>query len=136
LSSQTEPSSKSTTPAPRSADFDKLEKEPVTKLDETAAALAGQLRALNDSVKEERFLWILAVIIILDVIFFKFLASWPESLIIFALELPLLIVLAKRMGVDPVAIFLERIVQRYFPEKEAAPPKVDAPSANTPPTGG
>jgi hypothetical protein len=72
---------RNTTPGPDSADFDRLEATAVTtKLDETAAALEKELQRVIDSDKEDKFYLILAIIILFDVIAFKFLSSWPESL--------------------------------------------------------
>lgn len=56
----------------------------------------------KDSRKEERFFYFLSLIILLDIIFFTFLPSWPGPIILLILQLLVLIPLARRMGLDEV----------------------------------
>jgi hypothetical protein len=115
LSFPTKTSSQSTTLEPRAkTDFDKLEETIPTRIDEQTAALEQQLQHQIDARREERFFWIFALILVSNVIFFKFLDSWLPTLAIVLLELPLLIGLARWLGVDWVVVWLEGIFQKYI----------------------
>ena len=83
----------------------------VRKSDEEAAALEEALESVYDSRREERFYWILALVVIFDVGSFQHLA-WMPSILIFLLEVIGLIGIAKWLGVDAVVVLLERTYSR------------------------
>ena len=83
----------------------------VTKSDEGADALEKALESEQNNRREERFYWILALIVVLDVASFQHLA-WTPSVLIFLLEIIGLIGMAKWLGVDVVVVLLERIYSR------------------------
>ena len=82
-----------------------------TKSDEGAGALEKAIESERDSRREERFYWILALTIVLDVSSFQHLA-WAAVTFIFLLEIIGLIGMAKWLGVDAVVVLLERIYSR------------------------
>ena len=83
----------------------------VKKSDEGADALERALESEKDSRREERFYWILALIVVFDVASFQHL-SWAHSFLVFLLEIIGLIGLAKGLGVDVVVVLLERLYSR------------------------
>jgi len=121
LSSQTEILLPSTTPATQpNNDLDNLDRTGVpSRLDETAAALELRLQREVDARKEERFYWICGLTILADVIFFKFLESTFAWSVIVTIELPILIGLAGWLGVDHVAVFLEKVFHKYLKEEKS-----------------
>ncbi len=72
-----------------------------------------------DARKEERFYWICGLTILADVIFFKFLESTFAWSVIVTIELPILIGLAGWLGVDHVAVFLEKVFHKYLKEEKS-----------------
>ena len=83
----------------------------VKKSDEEAAALQKSLESEYESRREERFYWILALIVVFDVASFQHL-PWMPSVLIFLLEVIGLIGMARWLGVDAVVVLLERIYSR------------------------
>ena len=83
----------------------------VKKSDEEAAALEEAIESEYDSRREERFYWILALVVVFDVGSFQHL-PWMPSVLIFLLEVIGLIGMAKWLGVDTVVVLLERIYSR------------------------
>ena len=83
----------------------------VKKSDEGADALERALESEKDSRREERFYWILALIVVFDVASFQHL-SWAHSVLVFLLEIIGIIGLAKGLGVDVVVVLLERLYSR------------------------
>ena len=79
---------------------------------EVAAAYEGKLQAENDSRQGERFFWIFALVLCIDVLVFPGL-SWG-ALPVFLLEVVFLIGLAHHLGVDSVVVLLNRIFNRYI----------------------
>ena len=84
----------------------------VKKSDEEAGcARRKPLSPNDDSRREERFYWILALVVVFDVGSFQHL-PWMPSVLIFLLEVIGLIGMAKWLGVDTVVVLLERIYSR------------------------
>jgi hypothetical protein len=116
----------STTPARRPpSDFTAIaENARPTKIDESAAALERLLQRETDQRREERFVWIFAVIMLLDVIAFERLST--PTILLFLLELIFLVFMAKWLGVEAVVLPLERLLDRatrWFPGADDPPPK-------------
>jgi len=72
-----------------------------------------KLEATVDSRNEERFFWVLSLVIIIDVVIFQVL-PWYAAMMIFLLEIILLIGLASHLGVDKVVVLLNRIFDKYL----------------------
>ena len=72
-------------------------------------ALLAEVQKEKDDRKEERFLWIVAVIVLIDAYVFMNMESWTGPLVLFALELVILFPLAQRLGVQRVIQVLDRI---------------------------
>lgn len=100
------------------SDLEKIEStgQP-SQLDETAAALEQRLLREQDARKEERFYWIVALTVVLDVLMFKFLDNGALAFFLLAIEVVTLIGVAKFLGVDGIAVFLEKIVYKWLDGK-------------------
>ena len=89
-----------------------------------AAALESQLEELKSEQKIERFFWILAVVILSDVIVFKFEDAWTSNIFVGLLSLVMLIGCARWLEVPWVYIPLARIFDRFIGAKQSTP-KID-----------
>lgn len=88
-----------------------------TPLDNVAAKLESELQSERDNKKEERFYWILAVVICIDFSLFDSLTNKWVTAPIFLLQLVLLIGLANYLGVDAVKILLEKLYAKWLRDK-------------------
>lgn len=84
-----------------------------TALDRSAAQLEADLQSERDARKEERFYWILALLIVGNVPLFNSIESSWALAPLFLLELILLIGIADWLGVDRVKVLLERVFSRF-----------------------
>ncbi|MBV9551124.1 MAG: hypothetical protein JO256_15760 [Alphaproteobacteria bacterium] len=106
-----------TTPTPESSSGGSLANlaevgvpdEPSPK-DEALAALGKELDAEKDNRVEERFLWILLTVILVDVIWFGNSPNPAFPVVILILQVIGLFILARRMGVDEAQGLLERVL--------------------------
>ncbi|MDA8232281.1 MAG: hypothetical protein M0006_13160 [Magnetospirillum sp.] len=98
--------------------FTKIAAVHATKLDDTAAILERQLQAEKESRKEERFFWIFAIALVMDVVLFNGIEKWQAILAIFLLEIVFLIGLAGWLGVDHVAVWLARLFHNFSPRPD------------------
>jgi hypothetical protein len=91
--------------------YDKLDSVPEEDGKDAAInELAQKLEEITESRNEERFCWCLAFIVLLDVYFFAGLEGWGAPISIFLLELVLLIILARRFGVEDLTNILDKYV--------------------------
>src|SRR4051812_21818516 len=101
-------------PSPPSADFSQLsnggDDHGTTPKDEALAALESDLQQEKDSRMEERFLWVVAVAILVDVIWFRDSPNPTFPIVVLVLELIALTILARRWGVEEVSSLVERII--------------------------
>lgn len=79
--------------------------------DEALDALAKQLEAAKDGRREERFLWIVVVVILVDVLWFRNASNPVIPIVVLLLEAVILFILAKRMGIEEVSQLFERLMQ-------------------------
>lgn len=92
--------------------FDAVVKSGATKQEEQISELQEQLAQEKDARMEDRFVFIVAVVILLDVVFFTVMPSFGGPLALLILQLLVLIPLAKRMGMQEVAQILSRVLHR------------------------
>lgn len=83
--------------------------EPDSK-DEAQARLADELEAAKDARKEERFVWIVVVTILIDVMWFADSPNATLPLVVLVLQLIVLVILARRMGIDDVVALIDRLL--------------------------
>lgn len=85
---------------------------PVSKKDQQIQELSEQLAQERDGRREDRFVGIVLLVLLLDVVFFSLMPSFGGPLALLVLELLILIPLAKRMGMEEVAQIISGVLQR------------------------
>ena len=80
-------------------------------------ALEKELEAERDCRREDRFVGLVIVMALIDIIVLSG-ESASVSVIVFIFELVVLLVIAKRMGVEQIAGILDRILS-YFAKKNS-----------------
>ena len=104
-------SSGSSTPAkPPQADFSEVAGADTSPKDEALAAMEKALDAEKDARLEERFLWILVCVVLIDVIWFANSPNPTYPVVILVLQIIGLVILARRMGVEEPTLLLERVL--------------------------
>jgi hypothetical protein len=91
--------------------FEAIVHEP-SKYDQQISELQEALTQERDGRREDRFVFIAVIVLLLDVVFFSVMPSFggPVALLIF--ELVILIPLAKRMGMEEFARILNNVLDR------------------------
>lgn len=89
--------------------FEALETD-VTKRDEQIEELQERLTQEQDARREERFVFIVLFILLLDVVFFSIMPTFGGPFAIVVLELLVLIPLARRMGMEEIAGIINRVI--------------------------
>ena len=79
-------------------------------IDDAKAALERELSELKDARLEERFVWIVVTVTLLDVIWFHDSSNATLPVVAMILELVALMVLARRMGVDDFVQLIGRVL--------------------------
>lgn len=92
--------------------FDTLVSLEVSKRDQQISELQDKLTHEEDARKEERFVFIVTAVLLLDIVFFTVMPSFGGPLALLILELLILIPLAKRMGMEEIARILSRVLDR------------------------
>jgi hypothetical protein len=95
------------------------EEDIATLLPESPTAKDAQLQELQeeltnerDARREDRFVFIVVIVLLLDVVFFTVMPSFGGPLALLVLELLILIPLAQRMGMEEIAAILDRVLRR------------------------
>lgn len=92
--------------------FDSLVTEEPSKKDQQIEELQERLESERDARREDRFIFIGTVIILLDVVFFTVMPTFGGPLALVTLELLFLIPLAKRLGMEEIAQILSSVLHR------------------------
>jgi hypothetical protein len=79
--------------------------------DEAKAALEKQLQDEKDRRVEERFVWIVVCVILVDVLWFRNAINPVVPIVVLLLEAVILFIMAKRMGIEEVSLLFERLMQ-------------------------
>jgi hypothetical protein len=74
------------------------------------AKLEERIQKLEDEKNEERFLWILSTIILIDFILMPQINNSGASLIIGIIEIILIILLARKFGIDEVEKIFDKLL--------------------------
>lgn len=82
----------------------------VTKRDQQIEELQEKLTQEQDARREERFVFIVLFILLLDVVFFSVMPTFGGPLALAVLELLILIPLARRMGMEEIAGIIARVI--------------------------
>ncbi len=92
--------------------FNLLTTSAVTNQDELIAALEKRLEESLDARREDRFVGIVLIVLLLDVVFFSVMPTFGGPLALLILQLLILIPLARRMGMEEIAEILSRVISR------------------------
>ena len=98
--------------------FDQLLTEEPEKHDAQIKQLQDALARERDGRKEDRFIGIIILVILLDVVLFSVLPSFGGPLAIFILELFILLPVARRMGMHEIATMLDRVLSRIAGKRD------------------
>lgn len=96
----------------RPKSFHVFETSEVTKQDEQISELQKKLEAVRDARREDQFVGIVLIVLLLDVVFFSIMPTFGGPLALLVLELLILIPLARRMGMEEIATILSRVLHR------------------------
>jgi hypothetical protein len=102
-------------------DFDQIGKGPATPTDESLGRLEAQIARLLAQRGEERFMWSLVVLILVDFLFLSRLGNWGAALTILAVEAVLIVVLARKCSIPDVTMLLDRIAEFYGRSRNRRP---------------
>lgn len=87
--------------------------DPTGQADSDAiATLSRELEALKDARAEERFIWVVSAIVLFDAFVFDKMASWSGPIVIGVIQFLLLIVLARKLGIQEVSQVLAKLLDR------------------------
>ncbi|MFP4465016.1 MAG: hypothetical protein ACLFP8_07300 [Alphaproteobacteria bacterium] len=89
--------------------FDKIPDDEGKK-DKQIATLQTQLEEVKEERHEERFCWALSLLILLNVFFFTNMEGWGAPISILLLQLVLLIILARKWGVEDLTDILDKYI--------------------------
>jgi hypothetical protein len=84
----------------------------VSKQDRQIEELQQQLARERDGRNEDRFVGIVCLVMLLDVVFFTVMPTFGGPIALLILELLILIPLARRMGMQEIATLLGRVLDR------------------------
>lgn len=82
---------------------------PIEQKDEIIAQLEGRLTRLQNEFYEERFIWIVICIVLVDAFIFVHTNNWTGPVVIGIIELLGIYVSAKYLKVDSVAPFIDKL---------------------------
>lgn len=88
-----------------------LTPEPSTQ-DKQIEELQERLTDERDGRNEDRFVGIVCLVILLDVVFFSVMPTFGGPLALLVLELLILIPLARRMGMEEIAQIINSVIHR------------------------
>lgn len=87
-------------------------------MDDAVTSLEARLQQEMDSRKEERFYWVLVTCVLANVVSGIALKDTTISLMLFVFQIPVLIRLAIRSGMEDVAIPWEYLISKYMKNKD------------------
>lgn len=82
------------------------------KRDEQIDELQQRLTAERDARREDRFVFIVVTVILLDIVFFSVMPTFGGPIALLILQVLILVPLARRMGMEEVAQLLSRVLDR------------------------
>jgi len=80
----------------------------------TISNLQDELLSQKEARNEDRFIFTLIIVVLLNVIFFMPLSTWSAPIIISFFEFFLLILYAKKMGMQEIYTLLDRILNKII----------------------
>lgn len=92
--------------------FEILIRTNTTKRDQQIEELQERLEHERDARKEDRFVGVVLIIILLNVVFFTVIPTFTGPIALLVLELIILVPLAKKMGMEQIVKLLNRVLDR------------------------
>ena len=92
--------------------FQDIVSSEVTKKDQQLSELQERLTSEQDARKEDRFVFIVLIVMLLDVVFFTIMPTFGGPIALLILQLLVLIPLANRMGMQEISQLLSRVLDR------------------------
>jgi TRAP-type C4-dicarboxylate transport system permease large subunit len=92
--------------------FESLVTDEASKQEIQISELQENLAKCQDARREDRFVFIVCIVLLLDVVFFSIMPSFGGPLALLIIQLLILIPLAKRMGMEEIAQILSRVLHR------------------------
>lgn len=89
-----------------------LTKDEPTQKDEVIEKLQEDLAQEKDKRLEDRFIGIVFLILLFDIVFFTVMPTFGGPLALLIIELLILIPLARRMGMEQIAEMINRVLGR------------------------
>lgn len=81
----------------------------VTALGNIQQELDGE----RDARKEERFIWLCAVLLLFDIFAFKDMQTWSGPVIIGLIQLVFIVAIGRKWGMDHIWTLTERLVDKW-----------------------
>jgi hypothetical protein len=75
--------------------------------------LQKELDRQKEGRKEERFYWVCALCVIVDILMFREMQTWASPVCISVIELLILISLGRRWGVDHIYTLTEKFLDKW-----------------------
>lgn len=92
--------------------LESLAEDVPSKQEQQIQELQEALTSERDARREDRFVFIVVTVILLDVVFFTLMPTFGGPLALVVLQLLILIPLARRMGMEEIAKLLSNVITR------------------------
>lgn len=86
--------------------------------DDQVAALQKRAEDLEDKIAEERFMWVLVVVVLFDALVLVGAENWTAPLVIGVLQLFGLILFAQKCRVNPIMPLLDKLLGAWSSGKD------------------
>ena len=105
------------------SDFGQIENSsPSTPANESSASLEARYAELQSKVGEERFLWSVVVVLLVDLLMFERFGTWAAPVCITIVEVIFFVVLARKCRVPDITMLLDRVTDFYAPHRKDPQP--------------
>ncbi len=90
--------------------IDKTVKRDKEQEDKEVSDLCLKIEEITKERYEERFLWILTFVLLLDILFLKDCQNWSLPIVIGIIELIIILSVGQKLGIDFLSSLLEKIL--------------------------
>jgi hypothetical protein len=77
--------------------------------DQQIAELQDEIQAVQEKASEERFLWVLVFVVLVDIMVLGSMGNWSAPIVIGIIQLIGIVIWADRCGVNAVAPLVDRL---------------------------
>ncbi|RXF67116.1 hypothetical protein [Hansschlegelia zhihuaiae] len=91
----------------------RLDDDIPSKLEEALEAVQQELVEERDSKKEERFVWLMALMLVFDAFMFKDMTTWAGPISIITVQILMMVALGRKWGMDHIWTITEKIIQKW-----------------------